>query len=72
MGFSFRESAAAAAVATIIFRDGTSTAGDLVVVEEFAGNRGITHWFGPLGIEMEDGIFLDRIAGQTKGSVWTG
>ena len=70
MGFSLRESAASAAVATAIIRDGTTDAAPIVVVLELNGDQSATMWFGPDGIRIDTGIYLDRVAGTVTGCVY--
>lgn len=68
MGFSVHETAAA--VATAVIRDGTSTSGVPVAYISLAAAGGQTQWFGPQGIVCTNGIFLDRVTGTTEITVW--
>jgi hypothetical protein len=70
MGFSLRESAAAPAVATAIIRDGTTATDPIVVVLELNGDQSATMWFGPDGIRINTGVYLDRVAGTVTGAVY--
>lgn len=70
MGFSLRESAASAAVATALIRDGTTATDPIVVVLELNGDQSATMWFGPDGIRINSGIYLDRVAGTITGAVY--
>jgi hypothetical protein len=70
MGWSIAESAVTAAVATVIIRDGTSTAGPIVAVIELAANASDSEFFGPDGLLMGTGVFVDRTAGETQGAVY--
>lgn len=71
-GWSLRESAATAAVATVLIRNGTDATGDIVCPIELNGDESTTMWFGPHGIRMDTGIFFDRVAGTITGSVFVG
>ncbi len=64
-GFSCRESAAAAAVATAILRDGTAATGIPLAYIELAANSSQTVVF-PAPVEYQTGLFLDRVAGETE------
>lgn len=64
MGYSVRESAAAAAVATVQIVHGATAAGGTAVVEvELAANESKTQWFGRDGIPVASGISLNVTAG---------
>lgn len=71
LGFSFRESAVTAAVATIIIRNGNDATDPIVAEIELAANASVTQWFGPNGIASAGGVFVDRVAGETEGAVYT-
>ncbi len=60
-GYSFRESAGAAAQFRI--RNGTSAAGVIVRNIVLAANQEIHEWFGPNGIACPGGISIERVAG---------
>ena len=68
-GYSARESATVPAAATFILRDGTSTAGEQLVVVEIAANASDTRSFDD-PIEFGTGLFLDRVAGETEVTVF--
>jgi hypothetical protein len=70
MGFSLRESAASPAVATAIIRDGTTATDPVVVMLELNGDQSATMWFGPDGIRINTGVFLDRVAGTITGALY--
>lgn len=65
LGYSIRESAAAAAAASVIIRHGTSTAGAPLAFVELDLDQSVTVWFGPDGLAAAGGIFIDRTAGET-------
>lgn len=62
---SCRESAAVAAAATIILRDGTSATGTALAYVELAADRSETIAFSE-PVEFGTGLFLDRVAGETE------
>lgn len=66
LGYSVRESAGSAAVASFNLRNGSTVAGAIVAVEELAADTAKTVWFGGNGIACASGIFLDRVAGDTE------
>lgn len=61
--FSCRETATVPAAASCILRDGTSTSGVPVIFIELVadGDRNIAY---SESLEFENGIFLDRVAGE--------
>lgn len=64
MGFAARESAAVAAVATIVIVHGATVAGGSSVVPiELAANASASAWFGPDGIDCASGLSIDVVAG---------
>lgn len=69
-GYSIRESATVAAVATVILRDGLDDTGKIVAVIELAANASTQAWHGPQGIRINKGLFVDRVAGETEGAVY--
>ncbi|WP_189059583.1 hypothetical protein [Longimycelium tulufanense] len=70
-GWSIRESATLALAATVIIRDGTDDTGMIVAVIELAADSHDTVWLGE-GIQCATGVFVDRTAGETEGSIWLG
>jgi hypothetical protein len=69
-GFSARESAGTAAVATVVIRDGTSAAGTPVAFIELAANGSVTTPLPDVGVR--NGLFVDRIAGETELVLYVG
>lgn len=69
LGFSVRESAGTPATAEIILRHGTDATGTpIAFVNVQANGNGDDHesqWFGPEGIDVPNGVFVDRISGET-------
>ena len=63
-GYSCRESAGAAAAATIAIVHGATVAGGTqVVYVELAANGSETVWLGDAGISVDSGISIEVIAG---------
>ena len=71
MGYSVRESAGSAAVAALNLRHGTTATDPLLAVSELAANGADNAWFGPQGINCPNGIFVDRVAGETELVLYT-
>lgn len=71
-GYSLRESAGTPAVATAFLRDGTGATDPVLVVLELAANGVETQWFGPQGIPINGGVYLDRVAGEVEGVLYIG
>lgn len=72
MGWWFQESAVVGAAAEVVIRDGTDATGRIIVRLEFTANEnkepfsvGDGH-----GIRMNNGIFVDRVSGETQGTVF--
>ncbi len=66
-GFSCAETASSAAAAEFILRHGTSTGDPQLVSPVNLNANGVGFpWFGTHGIDCPDGIFLDRISGNTS------
>jgi hypothetical protein len=68
LGWSFSEEAGAAA--KLILRDGNGTSGRYVATVTLAANESNREWFGPDGIQVNVGIYVDRISGTTLGGVY--
>lgn len=70
-GYSVRESATTAAVATFAIRNGTGATADIVAVCELAANASNTVVFPEEGgVLCEGGVYLDIIAGEIEGCVY--
>lgn len=64
IGWAMRESDGTPAVATIRLMNGaTVSAGTGIITVELAANESKNAWYGPEGIDSENGITIDRIAG---------
>lgn len=72
LGFSFRENAGSAAAATIILRDGEADTAPIVYVIELAADESRGEWFPGGGIAITDGVFVEKAAGTTQGTVFVG
>lgn len=71
MGYSIQESSGTPAVATLTIRHGTANTDTVVVYGKFAASESKTEWFGPQGIPVSSGVYLERITGNTTTSIWT-
>lgn len=63
MGYSVRESAAGAA--TVNIEHGTANSSPVMAAETLAASTGAVRWFGPQGLPCADGIWIERVAGNT-------
>jgi hypothetical protein len=71
MGFSAQESAATAAAASFVLRDGTDSTGAAVAFVQLGADQSINGDFGGIGgIEITTGLFIDRVAGSTEVTVY--
>lgn len=66
MGFSVTEDAATAAAAEVIIRHGTSTSGEELYGVTLSADQSTREWCAPNGIQAHNGIFIDRVSGTTK------
>src|SRR5688500_15639534 len=71
MGYAARETAGTPAVATLILRHGTLATDPIIVPIELAANGTDKAWFGPNGIALASGIFVDRVAGESEITLFT-
>lgn len=70
MGWSVAEAAGVGAVATLIIRDGQTTAGLRIATIELAADADDHQWLGGLGIQFLDGLLVDIVAGTVAGTLW--
>ena len=63
-GYSVRESAGTAAVATVILRNGTAATDPVVALIELAANQSVTASMP--AVDCPNGVFIDRVAGETE------
>jgi hypothetical protein len=68
LGYSFSEEAGAAA--KIILRDGNGTSGRVLAIISLAAGESARDWFGPDGIQVNTGIYVDRTAGTSLGAIY--
>ena len=69
MGFTVREDAATAAVATVVLRhdaDGTCNATGVFAYIELAANQSVTMEFGRAGLQAASGVCADVLAGSVS------
>ncbi len=66
MGYSVRESAGTPAVAALNLRHGTLDSDPLVELIELAADESYGMWFGPNGIDVPNGVFVERVTGETE------
>ncbi len=71
LGFSLRETTGAAA-ALVYVRDGADAGGKLLSIVSLAAGESIRDWFGPGGLSVGAGVYLDVTAGQVEGAVYLG
>jgi hypothetical protein len=55
--------------ATVYLRDGADSDGTLVVPIQLAGGAAASAWFGPGGLNLVSGLFVDIAAGAVEGTV---
>lgn len=60
MGYTIRETAAAAA--TLNLCHGTSNA-TIVAAENLAASTSVSRWFGPQGLPVSGGVYIERLTG---------
>ena len=70
-GFSLREAAGTAAVATVRIWDGTSASGTLLAVVELPANGSSSESVAG-GLRAALGVFVEVVAGSVEGSVRIG
>jgi hypothetical protein len=68
LGYSFSEEAGAAA--KLILRDGNGTSGRVLAVISLAAGESTRDWFGPDGIQVNTGLYVDRTAGTSLGAIY--
>lgn len=71
MGFTSKENAGSPAPAEFILRHGTGTGDPPLVHVTLGSNESTRDWFGPGGMSVSSGIFLDRVSGTTELSLYT-
>lgn len=69
VGFSITEDAGA--VARLRLRNGTSTAGTELFDVQLAAGESAREWFGTTGPKCASGLFVDRVSGTTRLTLYT-
>lgn len=64
MGYSVRETAAAAA--TLNIEHGTANSSPVMAAINLAASAGDVQWFGPQGLPCSGGIWIERLTGTTQ------
>lgn len=64
VGYSAREAAASAAVATVLIRNGTTASDPIVAMIELAADASQTATLP--AVDCPNGVFVDRVAGTTE------
>lgn len=73
IGFSIGESGTPAATASVKFYNGQAATGEVVIpICNLAATGFGTFWYGPDGIPCPDGLFLERVSGETEVVVYYG
>lgn len=68
IGFAIRETTGAAG-ATVLLRE-HDAAGDVIVPIKLGNGECRSEWFGPGGINVQAGLYVDVVAGAIDGSVF--
>jgi hypothetical protein len=68
-GVGLKESTGAASV-TFNLRDGSSSAGSLVLPYTLTAGQSVREWLGTDGVTFEGGLFLEVVSGSAVGSVF--
>lgn len=71
LGFSLRETSGGAA-ARVIFHAGSDATGPEIGSCNLAAGASDTRWFGPTGVDVAGGLFVEVAAGAAAGSVFLG
>lgn len=69
-GFSLTEDAGTPAPALVDIYDGSDATGEFLMSVALLASESIRDWFGPMGIRLDRGLFIDRVAGNTRGSIF--
>lgn len=71
VGYSITENAGSPAVARLVLRNGTTTGGAEMFDVQIAASSSTVQWFGVTGPRCPLGIFVDRVSGTTKLTLYT-
>lgn len=66
MGFSITEAAGTAAAAEVSLRHGTAATDPEIIGVNLAADGSVRDFFGPDGIAVPNGVFVDVVAGTAK------
>ncbi len=69
VGFSLRNTSDAT-TATVALRDGPDNAGVLVATVQLAPSESVRDWFGPGGLSLSEGLYVDVTTGAVEGAVY--
>lgn len=68
-GFALRETSGAAP-AVVVLRDGSDATGDPTIPITLAPGESVREWFGPGGVNLVYGLYVDVVSGAVDGSVF--
>lgn len=71
VGVNVVEVATTPAAAEVVIRDGTDATGAEIVRFKLAAEGTVTAWYGDLGVLCTTGVFVDRVSGETRVTVYT-
>lgn len=66
MGVSISEAAGTPAAASVQLNHGTSSAGGEIETISLSAGQSIQQWYGPDGIDVNLGVFANRLSGTTR------
>lgn len=69
VGFALRNTSASVS-AVVLLRDGTTADAPVVVPITLAPDESIRDWFGPSGVNLSFGLYVDVTAGAVDGTVF--
>ena len=68
-GFALRNTSGATP-AVVVLRDGSDASGDMLVPITLAPSESVREWFGPAGVNVAVGVFVDVVSGDVDGAVF--
>jgi len=71
MGFSVTEDAIVPALSRVRLHHGTSSAGPELFDVHLLASGSAREWFGQYGPDVRSGVFIDRVLGTTRLTVYT-
>jgi len=69
LGWSMRETTGAG-TAVVALRDGADSAANLVTSIQLPANGSVRDWFGPSGLAVAYGLYVDVMSGSIEGAVY--